>query len=314
MQLEKLKLLEDIRQADEAIIRYTQGKSKEDYLSDDQLQASVERKFEIIGEALNRLRQFDSEMVEEIEDCRKIIAFRNTLIHGYSSIDNEIVWDIVNTHLPRLRQTIQKLLSKQLMTTDATKKKTSRLAIVTLFFCVITSAVNILVYVTDYVYWDSLRTNQIVGHFGWILWSSLFFLKGITYFTALVSIIRVTLSKGRLKGIQISVIAIIITALVASVMTPSTGLSLPFRYKKIANEFVSQTSSQLNSKYKNISLNKYDIEATKYLIPEGEPRIIEVTYTLKEQFDSPSYPQKFKVLLNFDTGGKSIKEDKSTEE
>lgn len=112
MQLEKLKLLEDIRQAGEAISRYTQGKSKKDYLIDDQLQASVERKFEIIGEALNRLYQLDSEMVEEIEDYRKIIAFRNTLIHGYSSIDNQIVWDIVNTHLPRLRHTIQDLLSE----------------------------------------------------------------------------------------------------------------------------------------------------------------------------------------------------------
>jgi uncharacterized protein with HEPN domain len=111
MQLEKLKLLEDIRQAAEAIVRYTQGKSKDDYLADDQLQASVERKFEIVGEALNRLRQLDSEMVEEIEDCHKIIAFRNTLIHGYSSVDNRIVWDIVNTHLPRFRKTIQKLLS-----------------------------------------------------------------------------------------------------------------------------------------------------------------------------------------------------------
>lgn len=112
MQLEKLKLLEDIRQADEAIVRYTKGKSREDYLTDDQLQASVERKFEIIGEALNRLRHLDSEMVEEIEDCRKMIAFRNTLIHGYSSVDNQIVWDIVNTHLPRLHKTIQKLLSQ----------------------------------------------------------------------------------------------------------------------------------------------------------------------------------------------------------
>ncbi len=111
MQLEKLKLLEDIRQADEAIARYTQNKSLDDYLSDDQLQASVERKFEIIGEALNKLRQLDVELVETIEDHRKIIAFRNTLIHGYSSVDNRIVWDIVNSHLPRLRKTVHKLLS-----------------------------------------------------------------------------------------------------------------------------------------------------------------------------------------------------------
>ena len=110
MQLEKQKLLEDIRQAAEAIDRYTHGKSLEDYLGDDQLQASVERKFEIIGEALNRLSRLDPDVAEGIEDCPKIIAFRNTLIHGYSVVDSMVVWDIVKTHLPRLQTAIQKIL------------------------------------------------------------------------------------------------------------------------------------------------------------------------------------------------------------
>ena len=110
MQLEKQKLLEDIRLAVEAIQRYTHDKMLKDYLADDQLQASVERKFEIIGEALNHLYRLDSEMVEGIENYHKIIAFRNTLIHGYSAVDNRVVWDIVCTHLPNLQKTIQKLL------------------------------------------------------------------------------------------------------------------------------------------------------------------------------------------------------------
>jgi uncharacterized protein with HEPN domain len=111
MQLEKQKLLEDIRQAAEAIQRYTHGKTLKDYLTDDQLQASVERKFEIIGEALNHLCRLDDEMVEGIDNYHKIIAFRNALIHGYSAVDNRIVWDIVCTHLPNLQKTIQKLLN-----------------------------------------------------------------------------------------------------------------------------------------------------------------------------------------------------------
>jgi uncharacterized protein with HEPN domain len=111
MQIEIKTLLEDVRQAGEAILRYTRGKSMEDYVSDDQLQASGERKFEIIGEALNRLYRLDSEMADAIENSRKIIAFRNTLIHGYSAVDNRIVWDIVKTHLPRLLKKIQSLLA-----------------------------------------------------------------------------------------------------------------------------------------------------------------------------------------------------------
>jgi uncharacterized protein with HEPN domain len=110
MQLEKRKLLEDICQAAEAIGRYTKGKNLDNYLADDQLQASVERKFEIIGEALNRLSHLDPEMIEAIDDYRKIIAFRNTLIHGYSAVDNRIVWGIVKSHLPKLMNAIQKLL------------------------------------------------------------------------------------------------------------------------------------------------------------------------------------------------------------
>jgi uncharacterized protein with HEPN domain len=82
----------------------------QDYLIDDQLQASVERKFEIIGEALNRLSHFDPNTVEKIQEYQRIIAFRNTLIHGYSAIDNRIVWDIVLSHLPKLQADIRKLL------------------------------------------------------------------------------------------------------------------------------------------------------------------------------------------------------------
>jgi uncharacterized protein with HEPN domain len=113
MQLEKRKLLEDIRQATEAIGRYTGGKSIEDYQADDQLQASVERKFEIIGEALNRLSRLDEKVVKGIKDYRKIIAFRNTLIHGYSVIDNSVVWDIIKTHLPRLQTAVGKLQQEE---------------------------------------------------------------------------------------------------------------------------------------------------------------------------------------------------------
>ena len=45
-----------------------------------------------------------------------------------------------------------------------------------------------------------------------------------------------------------------------------------------------------------------------------EPKIIEVVYTLKEESEILSYPQQFSVLLNFDTGEKTIKEDTVSEE
>ena len=49
-------------------------------------QAAVERKFEIIGEALNQLAKLDGAMAARIPDLPQVVAFRNQLIHGYANI------------------------------------------------------------------------------------------------------------------------------------------------------------------------------------------------------------------------------------
>ncbi|ETX01786.1 MAG: hypothetical protein ETSY1_06035 [Candidatus Entotheonella factor] len=48
------KLLYDAQEAGDAIKRFVKNRSLLDYQSDDMLRSAVERKFEIIGEALNR--------------------------------------------------------------------------------------------------------------------------------------------------------------------------------------------------------------------------------------------------------------------
>ena len=49
-------------------------------------------------------------LVERISEYRSIIAFRNVLIHGYAQVDDKLVWDVVQTRLPALRQQISGLL------------------------------------------------------------------------------------------------------------------------------------------------------------------------------------------------------------
>jgi uncharacterized protein with HEPN domain len=74
------------------------------------LRAATERQFEIIGEALGQLAKRDPAVATGISDYRQIIAFRNILIHGYAEIDDRLVWDIVETKLPKLRADVGDLL------------------------------------------------------------------------------------------------------------------------------------------------------------------------------------------------------------
>jgi uncharacterized protein with HEPN domain len=92
----------DIEQAASKIIRYAAGKTLADYLSDDYFRSAVERQFEIIGEAVNRIKKIDPALVTRLSEYEKIIGFRNQLIHGYDIIDDEISWAAVERKLPVL--------------------------------------------------------------------------------------------------------------------------------------------------------------------------------------------------------------------
>lgn len=105
-------LLEDIRLAATDIEGFTRGRSAQEYQSDELLRAAVERKFIIIGEALTRLEKLDPLWASKISDFRKIVGFRNVLVHGYEAIDDQIVWATVQIHVPVLRQEVQALVTQ----------------------------------------------------------------------------------------------------------------------------------------------------------------------------------------------------------
>jgi len=94
------------------VTRFAAGHSFEQYRDDEQLQWSVERGFEIIGEALSQLRKIDASRAEQVTDWRAIISFRNVLIHGYSAVDHRTTWDIVQSELPTLRREVDRMLSE----------------------------------------------------------------------------------------------------------------------------------------------------------------------------------------------------------
>jgi uncharacterized protein with HEPN domain len=110
MQLESRKLLFDVRQAVELLAQFTTDKALADYLGDVLLRSAVERQFEIIGEALAQLTKRDPELAKRISQRRRIIDFRNVIVHGYSEVDDELVWDVLQSNLPTLRREIEDLL------------------------------------------------------------------------------------------------------------------------------------------------------------------------------------------------------------
>ncbi len=76
------------------------------------MRSAVERQFEIIGEALNRLSKVDPDLARRVPDLREIVSFRNLLIHGYGAIDHTRAWRIAEALLPALRKTVSSLLSE----------------------------------------------------------------------------------------------------------------------------------------------------------------------------------------------------------
>jgi len=106
-------LLEDIREAAGFIAEDTAGLSFEAFEQDRRVRQLVERNFEIIGEAVNRLRRHEPELVERISAYRQIIGFRNALIHGYDVIDYPTVWRAVQESLPVLRAEVDALLGEE---------------------------------------------------------------------------------------------------------------------------------------------------------------------------------------------------------
>lgn len=112
MEIEVQKWLFDAHQASQNIREFLIEKDFEDYSADLMLRSAVERQFEILGEALKRIRDKDEGFLEtSIIGWRGAISFRNILAHGYEHIDDDIVWSIISDDLSDLVESIEKHLN-----------------------------------------------------------------------------------------------------------------------------------------------------------------------------------------------------------
>lgn len=107
--------LEHISDAGGKICRYTKGKDEAEFMGDELVQDGVIRNLEIIGEAVTKLSPALKSRYSDIP-WGEIAGMRNRLIHGYMSVNLEIVWDTTQKIVPDFVTTIrsiQKELSKE---------------------------------------------------------------------------------------------------------------------------------------------------------------------------------------------------------
>lgn len=86
--------------------------NRETWIGDTKTQSVVERRFEIIGEALNRLQQVEPMVAERIPRLREVVDFRNLLIHGYAAVIPDRVRDYAESDLPELHRIVQALIAE----------------------------------------------------------------------------------------------------------------------------------------------------------------------------------------------------------
>jgi len=104
--------LEDILTSGVKVRRYTEGMSFEDFQADERTYDAVVRNLQIIGEAVKNIPQEIRLKYSEVE-WRKIAGLRDILAHAYFSIEDEIVWDIIETKIPPLLIVVERILEAE---------------------------------------------------------------------------------------------------------------------------------------------------------------------------------------------------------
>ena len=77
---------------------------------------AVERKTEIMGEAINRIRKKDPSF--GIPNAKEIINTRNRIIHGYDNVETEFLWGLVVRHIPELKKDIERIIENYKQSID----------------------------------------------------------------------------------------------------------------------------------------------------------------------------------------------------
>lgn len=104
--------LHDVLDSARTIHRYADGKTAEEYFSDELLQNLAERRLTVICEAMRELNRTNPEIMSKFTKYREIMGFRTLLAPPYMKIDHRRTWDIVENHLPVLEAEAERALNE----------------------------------------------------------------------------------------------------------------------------------------------------------------------------------------------------------
>jgi uncharacterized protein with HEPN domain len=98
--------IDDIIRSCEKILQFTTGMTREQLFQQELVMDAVLRNVEIIGEATKHLPNDVRARMPGIE-WKKIAGMRDWISHVYYRVDDEIVWNAVETEVPELLRALQ---------------------------------------------------------------------------------------------------------------------------------------------------------------------------------------------------------------
>ncbi|MBP9690464.1 DUF86 domain-containing protein [Candidatus Woesebacteria bacterium] len=99
-----------MKDATDAVLQFASNHTFEDFEQDSWDQAAVLRNLEVIGEAATHIPE-EIRRENSLIPWRDIIDFRNVAIHEYMEVDMHIVWDIIQSELPHLKDHVEKMIA-----------------------------------------------------------------------------------------------------------------------------------------------------------------------------------------------------------
>jgi uncharacterized protein with HEPN domain len=103
--------LRDILDSARLAIQYLAGSAWEDFARNVQVQDSVIRRIEVIGEAAGRVSRAGRRQWPHLP-WADMVGMRNVMIHDYDALDLYIVWRTVTEDLPQLANQLAAILNE----------------------------------------------------------------------------------------------------------------------------------------------------------------------------------------------------------